>query len=307
MTATINNRIGLKGIFQLKFTNVKTGEVREHEFTNLILNSGLDRMAAGTFIAGCILGSASSTPAVTDTTISSILGSSTTLNASGTSTANTSTTPYYCSYYWTYRFIEGVATGNISQVAMAYGTINTTTNAYSGLFSLALVKDGGGTPITITKLADEVLDVTYTLQLYCPAADATGTITLSGVSYAYTVRPAQAASWNASGLFNAFVAPIAYTGTLGTQLTVPSGTSMSNGTATASAYTAGNFYRDVAYFWDLNNGNHASGIRSIYVASGGSGQARWQIEYSATSGGTTIPKDATKRLTLNVRFSWGRV
>ena len=48
MTATINNRIGLKGIFQLKFTNVKTGEVREHEFTNLILNSGLDRMAAGT-------------------------------------------------------------------------------------------------------------------------------------------------------------------------------------------------------------------------------------------------------------------
>ncbi|MGK3946246.1 hypothetical protein ABK046_48830, partial [Streptomyces caeruleatus] len=59
---TMNNHIGLKGIFNLKFTNVKTGQIRELEFTNLILNSGLDRMAAGTFIAGCVLGSASSTP-----------------------------------------------------------------------------------------------------------------------------------------------------------------------------------------------------------------------------------------------------
>ena len=105
----MNNHIGLKGIFNLKFTNVKTGQIRELEFTNLILNSGLDRIAVGSFIGGCVLGSASSTPVVTDTSITSILGSSTTLQASGVGTANTSTTPYWCSYYWTYRFIEGVA------------------------------------------------------------------------------------------------------------------------------------------------------------------------------------------------------
>ena len=300
---TMNNHIGLKGIFNLKFTNVKTGQVRELEFENLILNSGLNRLGVGTPINGCVLGSASSTPVATDTSISSILGSSTTLQASGVGTANTTTPPYWCSYYWTYRFSEGVATGNISQVAMAYASVG----AGTALFSLALVKDSGGTPITITKLADEVLDVTYTLQLYCPSADVTGTISISGVNYNYTVRPANAASWSANSNFAGFALSKAYTGTLGTQLTNPSGTDLGSGATTPSAYTTGNYYRDVAYFWDLNNGNHASGIRSIHIGAGSSSEMRWQIQYSKSSDGTTIPKDATKRLTLNVRFSWGRV
>ena len=302
---TMNNHIGLKGIFNLKFTNVKTGQIRELEFTNLILNSGLDRMGTDSFIAGCVLGSASSTPVVTDTSITSILGSSTTLQTYGVGTANTSTPPYWCSYYWTYRFIEGKATGNISQVAMAYGTVNTTTNAYSGLFSLALVKDVGGTPITITKLADEVLDVTYTLQLFCPSADVTGTISISGVNYDYVARPAFAAYWAAYNPINTSAQVLAYpaSSTLGTQLTQPSGSYIQNYTNTYSAYTAGTFYKDLAIYWDLNNGNVSGGIRCIYIDAG----SRWQIQYSKTSDSSAIPKDATKRLTLNVRISWGRV
>ena len=298
---TMNNHIGLKGIFNLKFTNVKTGQIRELEFTNLILNSGLDRIALGSFIGGCVLGSASSTPVVTDTSITSILGSSTTLQTYGVGTANTSTPPYWCSYYWTYRFIEGVATGNISQVAMAFGTVSAGTT----LFSLALVKDSGGTPITITKLADEVLDVTYTLQLFCPSADVTGTISISGVNYDYIARPASAAYWAASNPINTSAAVLTYpaSSTLGTQLTQPSGSYVQNYTYTYSAYTAGTFYRDLALYWDLNNGNVSGGIRCIYIDAG----SRWQIQYSKTSDSSAIPKDATKRLTLNVRLSWGRV
>lgn len=298
---TMNNHIGLKGIFNLKFTNVNTGQVRELEFENLILNSGLDRMAAGTFIGGCVLGSASNTPVATDTSITSILGSSTTLQASGVGTANTSTPPYWCSYYWTYRFIEGVATGNISQVAMAFGTVSAGTT----LFSLALVKDSGGTPITITKLADEVLDVTYTLQLFCPSADVTGTISISGVNYDYVARPASAAIWTANNPINTGAGVLAYqaSSTLGTQLTAPSGSFIQNYAQTYSAYTAGTFYKDLAIYWDLNMGNVSGGIRCIYIDAG----SRWQIQYSKTSDSSAIPKDATKRLTLNVRFSWGRV
>lgn len=298
---TMNNHIGLKGIFNLKFTNVKTGQIRELEFTNLILNSGLDRIAIGGFIGGCVLGSASSTPVVTDTSITSILGSSTTLQAYGVGTANTSTPPYWCSYYWTYRFIQGVATGNISQVAMAFGTVSAGTT----LFSLALVKDSGGTPITITKLADEVLDVTYTLQLFCPSADVTGTVSISGVNYDYVARPASAASWAANNPINGGAGVLAYqaSSTLGTQLTAPSGSFVQNSTNTYSAYTAGTFYKDLAIYWDLNNGNVSGGIRCIFIDAG----SRWQIQYSKTSDSSAIPKDATKRLTLNVRLSWGRV
>lgn len=311
MTTEVNNHMSLKGIFNLKFTNVKTGEVREHEFTNLILNSGLDRVATGALVAGCILGSGSSTPVVTDTTISNILGTSTSLNSSGTSTANTTTPPYWCSYYWTYRFIEGQATGNISQVAMAYGSVNDTTNAYTGLFSLALIKDSGGTPITITKLADEVLDVTYTLQLYCPAADATGIVDISGVSYNYIARPAYATSWRADLSFSSFGSSVfhgTYTGEIGTQLSYPSGADIGTPTSmTLASYTTGNYYRDAAYFWDLNAGNHASGIKSLYLLMGYSNQTMWQIQYTKVSDSTSIPKTAAKKLTLNVRYSWGRV
>ena len=301
---TMNNHIGLKGIFNLKFTNVKTGQIRELEFTNLILNSGLDRLAIGNFIGGCVLGSDSSTPVATDTSITGILGSSTTVQAQGVGTANTSTPPYWCSYYWTYRFIEGVATGNISQVAMAFGTVSAGTT----LFSLALVKDSGGTPITITKLADEVLDVTYTLQLFCPSADVTGTISISGVNYDYVARPASAASWVANNPISANsgnVGVLAYpaSSTLGTQLTAPSGSYVQNSTNTYSTYTAGTFYKDLAIYWDLNNGNVSGGIRCIYINAG----SYWQIQYSKTSDSSAIPKDATKRLTLNVRISWGRV
>lgn len=307
MTATVNNHLGLKGIFNLKFTNVKTGEVREHEFTNLILNSGLDRVATGGLVAGCILGSGSSTPAVTDTTISSILGTSTSLNAAGVGTANTTTPPYWCSYYWTYRFLEGAATGNISQVAMAYASVG----AGTALFSLALVKDSGGTPITITKLADEVLDVTYTLQLYCPAADATGIVDISGESYNYIARPAQAAYWRADLDFSSVgnnALQNTFTGAIGTQLTYPSGPSMGTPTSSTKApYITGNYYRDVAYFWDLNAGNHASGIKSLYLLMGVYDQTKWQIQYTKVSDSTSIPKTAAKRLTLNVRYSWGRV
>lgn len=307
MTAEVNHHIGLEGIFNFKLTNTKTGETRQFEFKNLILNSGLDRMAAGPFIAGCVLGSASSTPTVTDTSITSILGSSTTLQANGIGTTNTTTPPYWRSSYWTYRFIEGKATGNISQVAMAFGTVNTTTNSYTGLFSLALVKDSNGTPITITKLADEVLDVTYTLQLYCPASDVTGTVSISGVSYNYIVRPALAAVWwPASATFENLNPAYASQETIGTQLTAPSNMAYNMTSSTVSSYTAGSFTRDYDVLWDLNQGNVAGGIRSVRLASTNAG-THWQIEYSNATDGTAIPKDATKRLTLKYRFTWGRV
>lgn len=308
MTTEVNHHIGLEGIFNFKLTNTKTGETRQFEFKNLILNSGLDHFTVNDVpITGCILGSSSTTPVVSNTTISNILGSSITQQASGVGSSNTTTLPYYTSRYWTYRFMEGVATGNISQVAMAYGSVNTTTNTYSGLFSLALVKDSNGTPITITKLADEVLDVTYTLRIYVPELDVTGVTNISGVAYNYTVRASSAASWNVFYSFYQVTYASAYSGAIGSLTSSPSGASSWNSSSTMSSYVAGSFTRDIAVFWDLNAGN-IGGIRSVYLGLGsGSACAIFQVEYSNATDGTAIPKDATKRLTLNYRLTWGRV
>lgn len=319
MTTEVNQHIGLEGIFNFKLTNTKTGEVREYEFKNLILSSGIDYyMTSGhTFISGCILGSSSVPPVATDTTITNILGTSTTAQTSGAGESNTTVLPYYTSYYWTYRFIEGVATGNIAQVAMAYGSVSTTTNIYEGLFSKALVKDGNGTPITITKLADEVLDVRYTLRIYPPSSDVTGTTTISGVNYDYIVRAANAGSWTLNGkAVSSVPTATAYTGTIGTELGTPlgSGSYGDAATKTFNIYVAGTHTRTATIFWDLNNGNLSGGIRSVYLGFGnytyGHG-VYFQIQYTANPAHpdttVTIPKDATKRLTLKYQFTVGRV
>lgn len=317
MTTEVNHHIGLEGIFNFKLTNTKTGEIREYEFKNLILNSGIDyyMTSSNWFISGCILGSSSVPPVATDTTITNILGTSTTLQASGAGGSNTTVLPYYTSYYWTYRFIEGVATGNISQVAMTYGSVNAANNTYTGLFSKALVKDGNGTPITITKLADEVLDVTYTLRMYAPELDVTGTTTISGVNYDYIVRAANAGSWSlGSGAASSVYTAKAYTGTIGTELGTPSGSSGDAATKTFATYVVGTHTRTATIFWDLNNGNLSGGIRSVYLSFGNNNYGAgiyFQIQYTANPAHpdttVTIPKDATKRLTLKYQFTVGRV
>ena len=317
MTTEVNHHIGLEGIVHFKFTNSKTGEVREYEFKNLVLNSGIDYYMTSNywFISGCILGSSSVPPVATDITISNILGTSTTHQAGGWGESNTTVLPYYKSYYWTYRFIEGVATGNIAQVAIPYGSVNAANNTYDGLFSKALVKDSNGTPITITKLADEVLDVTYTLRIYSPSSDVTGTTTISGVNYDYIVRAASAGSWS---LYNKAVSSVymatAYTGTIGTNLGTPSGSGANATTRTFATYVVGTHTRTATIFWDLNNGNLSGGIRSVYLGFGnysyGTG-VYFQIQYTANPAHpdttVTIPKDATKRLTLKYQFTVGRV
>ncbi|KAK6697260.1 hypothetical protein SNK04_014178 [Fusarium graminearum] len=67
---------------------------------------------------------------------------------------------------------SGVGTGNLSEL----GTGTSSTN----LFSRALIRDPiTGNPVTITKLPDEFMDVTFELRAYVSASDTTGTVTIS--------------------------------------------------------------------------------------------------------------------------------
>src|SRR5690606_22222525 len=120
------------------------------DFPNLITDSGLDLLAAGSLnsvVGKCWVGSGNSAPSVTDTALESEIASTT--NATSSSFANNSGPPDYYSYaVKVFRFSTGVAAGNISEVGV--GATNNT------LFSRALVLDSEGNPTSITVLADEV-------------------------------------------------------------------------------------------------------------------------------------------------------
>lgn len=290
--------------------NVLTGESRNlASFENLILDSGLNRLGTGGVIDGACVGTGTTAPANSDTSLASLLRVTMT-RQSHAELAGSTNAPYYAEYRTVYRFAAGTAAGNLSEVGLGWDA-NAWSNTIGGLWCRALIKDSQGNPTTITVLSDEVLDIVYTVQLHPPALDITGTFNLSGVAYQYTLRPAWVnsrvyySSWEAGrttgGIFSFGVA--AYTGAIGSVTAGPSGTAGYNISMTKQTYVNDSKQCVFNVNADLNTANLAGGIRSMKFDLQGS---CWQAEFSRVSDGAAIPKNNTNVLTIPFWVSWDR-
>ena len=159
MNVQINNSVGAR--FKLIARKASTEEItRETEwFKNIVLDTGLNQMSVGTWIDRVRVGSGNSTPVASQTQLDNTIASTNTVLSNGSISTQTTTSPYYVSATRTYRFAEGVAAGNISEVGCGWGT-------GSALWNRALVKDLSGNPATITVLSDEFLDVIVEVRYY---------------------------------------------------------------------------------------------------------------------------------------------
>lgn len=292
--------IGLKGRYKIEAVDGLTGKRRllADWFDNLITDSGLNTIGTTiNFLGSCFVGSGNTAPANSDTSLVSLVGSTTAVTT--TSSTNTGSSPYIGTMTKTYRFAIGVATGNLSEVGA--GPTATT------LFSRALILDGGGSPTTITVLSSEALDVTYQLQQYVPLVDVTGTVVISGTSYAYTLRAANATStfrWamNSNGDQGGPEALTVFNGAIGAITSAPSGTSASGGSAAPQAYSAGTHQKDTIFSMGLTDGNVSGGISALEFLCGTvASMGDFQVGLSPA-----IPKDASHTLTLTLRHSWAR-
>ena len=188
MNVQINNSVGAR--FKLVARKASTQEItRETEwFKNIVLDAGLNQMSEGIWIDRVRVGSGNSTPVASQTQLDNIIASTTTALAGSSSISKqTTTSPYYVAANRTYRFAEGVAAGNISEVGCGWGTgLN--------LWNRALVKDLNGNPTTITVLSDEFLDVIVEVRYY-PTQSFSGSFNLldktGGIvsSHTYTGLP----------------------------------------------------------------------------------------------------------------------
>lgn len=288
--------------------SIITGEIPA--FKNIITNNGLDGVAdnnVGNRTAYCHVGTGTSAEAATDTALGTFVGAEGV--ATSTSTSAEASSPYYMKYVRTWRFDPGEATGNISEVG--FSSQATT----GGLFSRALVKDGGGSPTTITVLSDEWLDVTYEFRLYPghTSADATGSISFSGSSKNYTLRAAQvtdvtkygAAATQAVLANNGGGYGYAYgsDGALGAVTSTPTGTSqdfLGTGGCSISAatYSNGTYNRNVTLTIGLSEGNTTGGIKALLFYTK---FATYQISFD-----TVVAKDNTKVMTFVTNLAWAR-
>ena len=275
-------------------------------FDNLITNGGLDRLGTagnGNVWNICRVGSGNTAPAITDTQLAAQVAST------GTNFATESGLNQADNYIWrreTYSFAEGVAAGNLAEVATSW------TNSSVGIFSRALIKDTLGNPTTITVLSDETLRVTWEIREYYKTTDDTGTVTLTGnIGGTYDWRSrvcnltAGGNNWNLNSggggleLFGAL--SIFHGGDLGPITGSPTSTAQSTGpTPAVAAYVNGTYRRDGTYTIGLTQGNNTAGIKSIRFGSLRLGNV-FQMSFTPA-----IPKTAADILSLTVGISWAR-
>lgn len=305
----IANSLGIAGRYKLEAVNVWNGERRllADWFDNLITDPGLNNLPNGTVGDRCFVGSGNAVPSVNDSALQTLVATSNSSIQAVSQTAQTSTPPYYHSAIVTYRFAQGAAAGNLSEIGI--GKVGA-----SWIFSRSLIKDASGNPTTVTVLPSEFLDVSYELRSYVPMNDATFTRTISGTNYNVLMRSANAGGnnlwgpyWallNGSGFMSSSIAIEAYSGAIGANvLSTPSSTiSGSLRSGNWAAYVNNSLKRSCSFTLGLNDDNHANGIRSILLATNGVHSAgAYQFEFTPS-----IPKTASNILTLNFEVSWAR-
>jgi hypothetical protein len=274
------------------------------EFDNMVTDGGLERMGIGSFRDACVVGTGSAVPQEADAQLEAFRARST-INAPGIPGATAqSTPPYYIQGNTGFRFAQGAASGNLTEVGIGWAL----PGAAYGLFARALIVDTLGNPTAVTVLADEVLDVYYSLRIYPPTVDATYDIVISGVTYACISRAAQvtsAISWAVpagrvqfTGFNGSNAAPLAYNGLVGPITGGPSGVGVANAGISNEAYSANSLRQDAVLSWGLDQGNVPGGIRSVlYQTSVGV----YQTQFTPA-----IPKDNTMVLSVGFRVGWGR-
>lgn len=296
-------------LFKVK-NGVRTGEETPW-FDNIILDAGLNRWGTGLIISGAAIGTGNtSTPAATDVGLESETHFTPNAGTGHNVITAAGVSPYDNTRTVVYRTVLGQLNGNYVEVGVGWGT--------GTMFSRALILNGSGFPTSISVAIDEQLDIVYQLSVFPPLADTVNVVTISGVDYTITGRPAQvnatggaAGGW-AAQVGGAIIAPNNgyqfYSGGLGAVTTVPSGTT-GGGFAlpTTNAYVNLSLQRTATYTQGLTQANVAGGIRSALFSWGrntGSSPdwlAAFQYEFSPV-----IPKDATKTLALNYSLNWAR-
>lgn len=118
---------------------------------NMVLDSGLVRMGQGAYINRVCVGTGNKIVEPTDTGLNAFLVSTTT-RLSWSVVSMSTNRPYKYTVRVVYRFGEGVAKGNLTEIGLGWDD--------TALWNRALILDSESNPTTLTILEDEFLDVT---------------------------------------------------------------------------------------------------------------------------------------------------
>ena len=278
------------------------GRYKQTAFDNLITDSGLNQLASGSVIDYCYLSTSNVEPLVTDTSLAGVIANSNTAVNAGENSRSVVMGNVYYAYFKTFRFAAGQGTGNISKLGIGWNA------AATGLWSAQLVKDSAGNNLTLTKAADEILEVTYIVSTYLNTSDYIGTITISGTTHNVTVRPSQVTLWNTftpDKYIQSLYQCDAYTTSIGDISNKPPGSvigTVTNIMANAKTYVDNSFELAIPITFVSSIANNASGIKSIRVTGNNSNKFYHQVEFTPS----IMKTDIQKLILPDFVISWGR-
>lgn len=306
MTLKLARKIGLRGEYSIIKRKAATGEVvATYDFPNLITDAGLDAMGDTDSITNnFFVGTGTAAPSTSDTQLSSYLAG----KSFDSFTRPAPSGPDYESrHVIVATFTAGTATGNITEVGIGWGT----GAVGHRVFSRALVLDGGGSPTTITVLADEELQLVYTLVAYPDLTDSSYSVTISGVSYAVVARASNVAANMFTG-FNRCRGPnIQAVGISALRAVTVKASDYLTGTAYAAIFTEGTYVtssyeRTSTVKIAKSEGNNSIPITLVSLQPYKESSVGMLSPETQVSFAPALPKTASLALTLNLSWSWAR-
>ena len=326
-TELTSTKLGVCGEYTIKKYKVGVKEPVQvvGPFKNLITDWGMASIGPGTLNSSYIyLGAGTATPTVGDLQLANYAARTDSSAPTPSVTERDATaTSFWAQTSLNKRFNPGQAVGTFTEVGFGDdGSVPPASSPTYRLMSRALIVDGGGSPVAITVLADEYLDVTYTVRMYPPITDSTQTVNISGVSYTFNSRglnfPASVSVTPSTVNYRPGFAgqatpegsPRVYSGTAaGTPpaLAAITASDMLNlgpqdGSGSYSAKSASGYTVTVPFVFGLGAGNLPYGIRGLATV------ASSQFLTFSTQATITpaIPKDDTKVLSMGFSYSYAR-
>lgn len=301
----VNFNLGVAGRYKIVAVRTTADGETERDLTpwfdNMILNSGLDNLGGNSNVdclAYCRVGTGTTPPSAGDTLLQAQVASTST-RASDVSTVTT-TEPRRGVRTLRYRFPEGSVTGNIGEVGVG-------PTASGNLTSRSLIKDAAGNPQIVTPLPDETLDIIYEFSLYAPESDVTGTLTLDGTDYNWTLRAVDfdsSSSWK-QGIGSPFLmstsganfGAVVDAGPI-RPVTADGYATLGMSYAHQGAYVPGSYKRVFRISAGLGQGNVSGGIGYLAISGTfGAFQTGWVPR---------IPKTGANVLYIDIELSWAR-
>lgn len=315
--------VGLEGYFEVELVDAHTGVVKRHlEFHNVITDAGMNAIGDGTGnIADLQLylavGTGTSTPAQSDTSLDTEVARTSRSSASSSSGPNFDFTTHINEY----EFGKSEANGNLTEL----GCFDSSSAGV--MYTRQRFKDAQGNNTTVTKTSDDILRVRYAHRLYPDKTVKTKNIDVdvrgSLVSTTFSYQPQEiddGGVWLAggtNGLGQHF-------GTWSGQSpdwwedNTPPGDFISHGpldpsvgeragTVTFNTYGTGNFYRDVVLSAGASEANFAAGVGSVAWTPLDSTQTTNEDQGFLLLFDPRIDKTSQDQVELTVRLSWSRV